>query len=163
MIGKAHLSYAHIAPRKARLVVDVVRGKRVDEALDMLVSVNKKVSPMLKELVKSAVSNVKNRFPEDKYEDKDLFISKITADGGSYLARYRAASMGRATMIRKRTSHLSVELEATADKIKALEEAAKNKTVSVAEKISSTVSKTVGKRVKKTGAKEKKAAAKGSK
>ncbi|MDD5438908.1 MAG: 50S ribosomal protein L22 [Candidatus Omnitrophica bacterium] len=158
MMGRAILKYAKIPARKARLVVDVIRGKRVDEVIELLPIVNKKAAPMLLDLVKSAVANVKVKYPDDKYTDKDLYISKITADGASYLARFRAASMGRATMIRRRTSHLTVELTATQDKLKALEDAAQKKTVSVAEKISSTVSKTVSKRVKKSAPKEKAAA-----
>jgi len=111
MIAKAVARYVKIGPRKARLVVDVIRGKDVDEALSMLPNISKKVSEILDDLVRSAVNNARIKFPEDEYTEDVLFINKITVDEGPALVRYRAASMGRASMIKKRSSHIYVELD----------------------------------------------------
>ncbi|RKY38534.1 MAG: 50S ribosomal protein L22 [Candidatus Omnitrophota bacterium] len=107
MVAKAVLRYARISPRKMRLVVSLVRGKKVGEAQAILKSLNKKGARILEKLLKSAISNAKNKgFLESK-----LFISKLIVNEGPFLKRYRAASFGRAVMIRKRTSHILVELD----------------------------------------------------
>ncbi len=113
MISKAIARYIRISPRKTRLVADVLRKKSVGEALAILANTNKRACEYLEELLRSAIANAK-RIPEIKEED--LFISKLLVDGGPTLKRFRAASMGRATMIRHRTSHITIELDAMAKK-----------------------------------------------
>lgn len=117
MISKALAKYVRMSPKKTRLVVDAIRGKNVAEALAVLPNINKKASEYLEELIRSAVNNAKVKYPEEHYTEDVLFISKITADGGPSLVRFRAASMGRATMIRKRTSHILVELDVDKEKM----------------------------------------------
>ncbi len=116
MISQAKARYIRISPKKLRLVIDVIRGKGVDEALAVLMNTNKKASELVGEVVESAANNAQRRYPEKKYVYNDLYISKITADEGPSLTRYRAASMGRAVMIKKRTSHIFVELDARSER-----------------------------------------------
>jgi large subunit ribosomal protein L22 len=108
MIAKAKLKYSRISPRKARSVVNLVRGKNVNEALDILINLNKKASGIVEKLLKSAMSNAKQQSDED---GSSLYISKIKVDEGPFLKRYRARAFGRAAMIRRRLSHIEIELD----------------------------------------------------
>jgi len=112
MISKAKASFLRISPRKTRLVADLIRGKKAIDALYILQHVNKKAKVYLAEVLKAAIANAKKRY--EKLDETDLYISKLTIDGGPFLARYRAASMGRATMIKHRTSHINLELDSLA-------------------------------------------------
>jgi large subunit ribosomal protein L22 len=111
MITTAKLKYLHIAPRKVRLIADLVRGKTVEQALSILNFTVKRASNPVLKLLKSAVANAKNNF---QIEENNLYISKIVVDGGPVSKRWRARSRGRAFEILKRTSHIIIEL----DKIK---------------------------------------------
>lgn len=113
LAAKAHTKYLRVSPRKMRLVIDLVRGEKVPAALTILNSLNKGAKRDVQKTLNSALSNAR-RNPEINTED--LFISKITADCGPMLKRFRAAAMGRATKIRHRTTHLSVELSQTIKK-----------------------------------------------
>jgi len=106
-IGK----YNRVSPRKARLVCDAVRGKGVTEALGILRFLPQKSAPIIAKIVKSAAANAENNYDLDP---GDLYVKRIYADDGPTIKRYRARAMGRATMIRKRTSHIRVELDAPA-------------------------------------------------
>ncbi|MEW6140524.1 MAG: 50S ribosomal protein L22 [Thermodesulfobacteriota bacterium] len=108
MEWNATLRHARIAPRKARLVADLVRGKRVEDAIGLLRFTPKKAAEMLKKLIESALNNASKSAGVD--EDR-LFISRITVDDGPTAKRWRPRAMGRATRIRKRTSHIHVALE----------------------------------------------------
>lgn len=108
MVTRAVLRYARISPRKVRPVVPLVKGKRPEEAIAILFSVKKKASQYLIELLRSAMANAKRIQGVDV---ANLYISNIVANGGPQMKRFRAASMGRAGMIRKRTSHITVELD----------------------------------------------------
>lgn len=109
MIAKAVGRYIRVSPRKARAVIALIKGKDVNDALVILKNINKKVSSFLIKLLNSAIANAR-RLPNMRQED--LYIANIFADGGPMLKRYKAQAMGRAAMIRRRTSHLTVELEA---------------------------------------------------
>ena len=98
-----------MSPRKARLVADLVRGKSLKDSFFILDNLNKKPCIYIKELILSAFSNAKRT--DKNLTEIDITVSKITADGGPILKRFRAASMGRASMIKKRTTHLYVELD----------------------------------------------------
>ncbi|MFH1847923.1 MAG: 50S ribosomal protein L22 [Candidatus Omnitrophota bacterium] len=108
MFAKAIARYIRISPRKTRLVADLIRGKSVDEARAVLMNLAKKATVYVGEVLNSAVANA-TRNPD--VEPKDLFVSRITIDGGPMLKRYRAGSLGRAMTIRHRTSHILVELD----------------------------------------------------
>lgn len=102
------LKYARIAPRKARLVVDLVRGKPVQSALDTLKLTNKKAAPMVSKVISSALSGATQKATVDV--DR-LVVSEVFVDEGPTLKRYLPRAQGRATMIRKRTSHITVKLK----------------------------------------------------
>jgi large subunit ribosomal protein L22 len=106
---KAVAKYVRIAPRKARLVADEVRGKSYPEAASILWFTNKRAARLIGEVVNSAAANAEHNADADPDE---LFVREIRVDEGPTIKRYRARAMGRATMIRKRTSHISVELGA---------------------------------------------------
>ena len=108
MISKAITRYIRMSPRKPRLVADMVRGKSINEALAILSNVHKKAAMYISDIVVAAVANAKIN-PE--IAESDLYISKLVIDGGPMFKRYKSGSMGRASTIRKRTSHLTVELD----------------------------------------------------
>lgn len=107
MEALAKAKYVRIAPRKVRLVVDMVRGKPVSEALDTLRLVHKAASPQLAKVIRSAVANAENNQGMDA---DNLFIKKAFVDEGPTMRRFMPRAMGRATIIRKRTSHITVVL-----------------------------------------------------
>jgi len=109
MIAKAVLRYIRITPRKFRQIIPLVKDKPVEEAIEILTNVNKKASLYAIEVMKSALSNAKRQ--REGIDTGTLYISKIVANCGPSLKRFRAASMGRATMIKKRMSHIIIELD----------------------------------------------------
>lgn len=108
METRAVAKYVRISPRKVRLVMDQVRGKRVEDALNILAFSPKKGAKILRKLINSAVANAENNHDMDV--DR-LYIKRIYADEGPILKRWRPRALGRATRIRKRTSHLTVILD----------------------------------------------------
>ena len=108
MITRAVLRYVRISPRKVRPVIPLIKGKKPDEAIAILFSVKKRASQYLIELLESAMANARQMQGVDV---DNLYISNLIANGGPQMKRFRAASMGRAAMIRKRTSHITVELD----------------------------------------------------
>ena len=109
MIARAEAKYVRISPTKIRPVIELVKGANVEGAISKLGLVNKKGAYYLSKVLKSALSNAKNK----GYQEDKLFISRLVANPGPVLKRYRAASFGRASMIRKRTSHIVAELDAS--------------------------------------------------
>ena len=105
---RAVAKYVRIAPRKARLVADEIRGKSYPEAHSLLQFTNKRAAKIVDNVLKSAAANAEHNTDADA---EDLRIKTIKVDEGPTIKRYRARAMGRATMIRKRTSHITVELE----------------------------------------------------
>jgi len=102
------LNYLRIAPRKVRLVTDLIRGKDAREAETLLDFTFKKAGQPLKKLLNSALANAKNNF---KLEAKNLFISEIFVNEGPKLKRWRARARGRAAEIQRKTSHITLILE----------------------------------------------------
>lgn len=102
---KVTLSNLRTAPRKARLVVDLVRGKRVDVARNLLEFAVKRSSEPILKLLNSAVASATNDL---KLKESNLYISKITVDEGPKLKRSHPMSRGRAYPILKRTSHINL-------------------------------------------------------
>ncbi|MFA6142411.1 MAG: 50S ribosomal protein L22 [Candidatus Omnitrophota bacterium] len=107
MVTRAVLRYLRVTPRKFRLIIPLVKGKRVNEALAILYTVKKGASKYCIDLLNSAMANAKRIQGVDV---ANLYISNLVASGGPVLKRFRAASMGRASTIRKRTSHITLEL-----------------------------------------------------
>lgn len=118
--AKALIKYLRIAPRKVRLVIDTVRNKPVREALYRLQAINKKAARLAEEAVKSALANAQVL----KMDEGRLVVSEIKADGGPTFKRFMSRSMGRADRILKRTTHLTVVLEESAQKAAPPKEAA---------------------------------------
>ena len=123
---KASLKHLRTSPRKVRLVADMIRGAKVDKALNQLKLTNKKVTSPLNKLLMSAISNAENNFELKK---DNLVIKEIRVDDGATLKRWMPRAYGRATPIRKRSSHIMITLseiveskktEATKDKKKGI-------------------------------------------
>ncbi len=104
---KASANNVRVAPRKARLVIDLIRGRNVVLALGMLDNLNKKVSPIVKTLLKSAIANAEQKHEGDLDVER-LVVKTAYVDAGRTLKRYRPRAMGRATPIRKRSSHITI-------------------------------------------------------
>lgn len=105
---KAVAKYIRVSPRKIRLVVDEIRGKKVEEALNLLTFAPQKGARILRKLVNSALANA-GQYPDIDVDS--LFIKRVFADEGPTLKRFRPRAMGRATRIRKRSCHLTVILD----------------------------------------------------
>ncbi|MBC8204701.1 50S ribosomal protein L22 [bacterium] len=115
MESTAKLKYIRIAPRKMRLVADLVRGRRLNDAFSILEYSLKKSSKPIEKTLKSAMSNMMNK-PEAKGVDVDsVFIKFIDVQDGPTTRRFMPRAMGRATKIRKRSSHLTVVLAAKSE------------------------------------------------
>lgn len=104
---RAVLRNLRMSPKKLRLVADAVRGKKVDEAMAILQFMPKAGAPVLLKLLKSAVANAGNNH---ELRADDLYVAKITVDGGATMKRFMARARGRACRIRKRTSHATIVL-----------------------------------------------------
>ena len=111
MISEASANYQRISPRKARIIVDLVRGRDASEALQLLDFTPKAGAPFVKKLVASAVANARMKRPD--LDVDTLFISKATVDKGpnSHMRRWRPRAMGRATRVQKGVSHIHIELD----------------------------------------------------
>jgi large subunit ribosomal protein L22 len=106
---KARLRYLQASPQKVRLVVDMIRGKDVQEASNILQLSKKSAARPVQKLLKSAVANAENR--EDQVDIDRLFVKEIWVDPGPTLKRIRAQPMGRAFRILKRQSHVTIKLD----------------------------------------------------
>jgi large subunit ribosomal protein L22 len=108
MEAKAIAKWIRISPYKVRRVANLVRGMGVDEALNILHFNNTGASLPIEKVVRSAVANLMNNENASRLSSDDIYIKELKVDGGFMMKRFRAASMGRALRIRKRTSHISV-------------------------------------------------------
>ena len=111
-VAFAKLNNCPTSPRKMRLVADLIRGEKVERALNILRFSQKEASRRLEKLVLSAVANWQAKNEDADIEAADLFIKEIRVDGGSMLKRLRPAPQGRAHRIRKRSNHVTVVLGA---------------------------------------------------
>ena len=109
----AKLSNLRVSPRKVRLAADLIRGMDVKKAQNQLNFLVKKTALPILKLLNSAIANAKHNF---KLNPDDLYIAKITVDGGPVLKRIMPRAMGRAFTIRKRTSHINLTLAEKKDK-----------------------------------------------
>ena len=105
---KARLKFVRVSPRKAQLVADLVRGKGSEEAVNILTFTKKSAAKIIIKLLKSTIANATQK----KNIDVDrLYIKKITVDQGPTMKRFQPRALGRATTIRKRTSHITIVLD----------------------------------------------------
>jgi large subunit ribosomal protein L22 len=105
MQAKAIAKTVRIAPRKVRLVVDLIRGKQIGEAFAILNHTPRSASPVVEKVLKSAVANAEHNYDLDV---NNLVISEVFVDEGPTLKRFRPRAMGRASAINKRTSHITI-------------------------------------------------------
>lgn len=108
MEAKAHLRYARIAPRKVKIVLDLIRGKDTDMAMAILKHTPKAASELLQKLLKSAVANAENNHGMDK---ANLYVAECFVGPGPILKRIRPRAQGRAFRVLKRTSHITIVLK----------------------------------------------------
>jgi len=104
---KAKLRFTRIAPRKAMLVADLIRGKKSEEALNLLTFTPKTAARIIIKLLKSAIANATQK----KIDVDRLYVKAITVDQGPTMKRFMPRALGRATTIRKRTSHITIVLD----------------------------------------------------
>ena len=108
MEARAVARYLRVSPQKARLVADVVRGKPVGEALQILDAIPKKGARLMKKVVESALANA----DQNPNIDVDiLYVKKVAVDQGPQLKRWRPRAMGRAYGIRHRLAHITIVLD----------------------------------------------------
>lgn len=105
MEAKAHARSVRISARKAKLVVDLIRGKQVGEAISILRHTPKSASPVVEKLLNSAIANAEHNYSMDV---NNLFVSEVFVNQGPTMKRFRPRAMGRASRINKRTSHISL-------------------------------------------------------
>jgi len=103
--AKAHARFVRIAPRKAQLVADLIRGKQVGEAIAILRHTPKAASPILEKLLNSAIANAEHN---NQLDVNNLVVSQVFANQGPTMKRFRPRAMGRASRINKRTSHITL-------------------------------------------------------
>ncbi len=106
--SRAKAKYLRISPRKAREVVDIIRGKGVNEALAILEFTPKKAAYLVKKVLSSAIANAENNH---EMNVDNLYISRAVVDQGPTRKWYRATARGRAARIRKRSSHITIVLK----------------------------------------------------
>lgn len=108
MEAKAIKRYIQTSPTKMRLVVDLIRGKSVNDALNILHFSPKHASKVVEMTLRSAVSNLSNKLDSGRVEEKDIFVKTVFVDGGPVLRRMMPAPQGRGFRIRKRSNHLTI-------------------------------------------------------
>jgi large subunit ribosomal protein L22 len=108
MEARATAKYIRVSPLKAQRVADLIRGKNLDDALVILKLTGNKPAMAFEKVVKSAAANAENNYEMDP---STLYIAEVHANQGPIMKRIKARSMGRAALIKKRSSHLSVVLK----------------------------------------------------
>jgi large subunit ribosomal protein L22 len=114
MEARAHARYTRIPPRKARAVLELIRGRGVEESLRTLGAANTQGAKIVGKLLNSAVANALAGEGTMKMQSSDLYVKTAYANEGPMLRRFIARAMGRATRIRKRTSHITIVVESRA-------------------------------------------------
>ncbi len=108
MAAKATLRYCRMAPRKLRVLADMVRGRPVEDAVNLLTFTNRAAAPVLRKLILSAVANAEN---DGNVNTAELKVRRIFVDQGPTLKRWKPRAQGRAFRINKKTSHITVALD----------------------------------------------------
>jgi len=105
---RASAKYVRVAPRKVQIVLDLIRGKSVEDALAIMMYTPKSASPVVEKLLNSAIANAENNLEMDR---EMLYVAECYANQGPTLKRYWARSHGRADTIKKHTSHITIVLD----------------------------------------------------
>lgn len=109
--NRVSANMVRLSPPKARVVVDLIRHKSVDEALNILQFTQKRAAPLVAKMIESALHNIAQSEKLKDWDIDDLVVSKVTVDEGPTLRRFLPRAQGRATRLNKRTSHITVVLE----------------------------------------------------
>ncbi len=107
----AKLSFARMSVTKACFVLDAIRGKDVTTALGILSYNPRYASKVIEKLLKSAIANAENNYPEENYSAEDLYIAECYANKGPTMKRIQPRAQGRAYRIEKRMSHITIVLD----------------------------------------------------
>jgi large subunit ribosomal protein L22 len=126
MEAKAINRYIGTSPRKMRLVIDLIRGKGVEEALSILHFTTKHAAKTAERVLRSAISNAQNKEESGRVDTATLFVKEAFVNGGAMAKRVMPAPMGRAFRVRKRSNHITIVL---AQRVQAKKPAAKTKAV----------------------------------
>ena len=105
---RAVAKYVRVSPRKVQIVIDLIRGKQVDDALAILMDTPKSAAPVVEKLLNSAIANAENNLEMSR---ENLYVAEVYANQGPTLKRYWARSHGRADLIKKHTSHITIGLD----------------------------------------------------
>ena len=108
VLVKAEARYIHVSAQKARLVVDMIRGRQAGDAITILSGTNKRIAPVVEKVLRSAIANAENK-SQDVDVDK-LFVTEAYVNEGPRQKRIRPAPMGRAYRYQRRTAHIVVKL-----------------------------------------------------
>ena len=106
MEARAEARYIRVSPQKARLVVDLIRGQRAGEAINILRSTNKRIAPTVEKVLRSAIANAENK--NNSVDVDQLMVSEAYVNEGPRMKRIRPAPMGRAYRYQRRISHIVV-------------------------------------------------------
>jgi len=107
-LAKAEGRYMRVSPQKARLVVDMIRGRQAGEAINILSAVNKRIAPAVEKVLRSAIANAENK--SNEVDVDRLFVSEAYVNDGPRMKRIRPAPMGRAYRYQRRMAHIVVKL-----------------------------------------------------
>jgi len=108
MEAKAEARYIRTSPQKARLVIDLIRGRRAGEAINILRATNKRMAPSIEKVLRSAIANAENR--NNDVDVDALFVTAAYVNEGPRMKRVRPAPMGRAYRIQRRLAHIVVKV-----------------------------------------------------
>ena len=108
MEAKAVARYTHQSPRKIRKTLDSMRGLKVGDALNQLHFSPEKAASVIEKTLRSAVANLMSQNEESNFDPEDLDVKEAFVEGGPVMKRFRAASMGRASRLRRPTSHVTI-------------------------------------------------------
>ena len=126
MEAQAVNRYISTSPRKMRLVIDLIRGKSVPEALHILHFSPKHASKVAEKVLRSAVSNLQNKDEGGRLEPEEIVVKRASVDGGMMMKRISPAPMGRAFRIRKRSNHVTIVVAAKEGEAKKAQKPAKD-------------------------------------
>ena len=113
MESKAIARFARIAPRKARTVVNLVRGRKVAEAIDVLMFTRKAAAPVVRKVIESALANARNSDPNVNIDELYVSVASVDTGPNKHVRRWRPRAMGRATKVTKGVSHIVITLSDT--------------------------------------------------
>ncbi len=113
----AKLKNVPTSPRKMRLVADLIRGKKVDQALNILKFESKSGAPKIEKLLLSAIANWQQKNEGERIENAQLYVKTIQVDEGKMLKRLRPAPQGRAHRVRKRSNHVTLVVDSAAKEV----------------------------------------------